>query len=479
MSAKKRNSPKSSSKNKARRQGVSGNPQRRAGQASRPEASGPDPATRAMAYRMAGGADPAPWWPESHERVLARARAASWPGDPLGIELLTCEIVGGELHERLRRHRDGHQFAQWLVTLTETTGAALRASLDSGDSGDWRGLACLLRGIALTAPRPPADDEADGSARLARHFPSIKDPFAAAVTETAQSAKLLADRGLALEPDFSLDPGTALRPAGTPLVTRDAYGSRFLLAAPFAHRDREQAHWYAWDIDACWIDEVVAAGSFGSADEALAEWRGAAGPRAADAELRDCSPDLAVRLLRQPLETGPFAEYVKGDEPEELMREYYRQRRRAREVSASVLGGQRPGPAFVVDMDAARDEFLAWYADQHGRDAVAAGMAEAVDTITDQWGPHKDVDDPVFFACSPHRIQTAARLIRNGHYGRNATPAIRLLPEWTRWCASRAGLDDETAALAGTAARSAVAALAEASAAVPDYADPGPIRRPE
>lgn len=472
MSAKKRNSSKNSSKNKPRRQGVSGNPQRRAGQAR------PDPATRAMAYRMAGGADPAPWWPESHQRVIDAARAASWPGDPAGIEALATGIVGGELHDRLRRHADGHQFAQWLVTLTETTGTALRDSLASGEP---RGLWSLLCGIALIAPRPPAGDEADGSTRLARHFPSIKDPYGAAVAETARAAKLLADRGLALDPD----PGTEVRPAGTPLVTRDAYGSRFLLAAPFAYgspdpaRGETSTHWYAWDVDACWIDEVVAAGTFGSAAAALTEWRGAVGPRAAGAELAECPPDLAVRLLRQPLETGPFAEYVKGDEPAELMREYYRQRRRAREVYASVTGGRPAEPAFVVDMDAARDEFLEWYAERHGREAVTGGMAEAVDTITDQWGPHKDVDDPGFFACSPHRIETAARLIRNGHYGAHATPAIRLLPEWTRWCAERGGIGADAAALAVEAARAVAAALSGVSAAVPDHPGPGPFRRPE
>jgi hypothetical protein len=471
MSAKKRNSSKNSSKSKTRRQGVSGNPQRRE------QAPRPDPAARAMAFRMAGGADPAPWWPESHQRVIARARAESWPPDPVGTEDLTARIVGGELHERLRRHRDGHQFAQWLVALTEAAGAALAASLDSGD---WRGLASLLRGIALTAPRPPAYDEADGSTRLARHFPSIQDPYGTALAETAQAAKLLAERGLDAEPGLSPDSGTALRPAGAPLVARDSYGSRFLLAAPFTYESVSAGtHWYAWDIDACWIDEVVAAGAFGSPGEALADWRGAVGPRAAGADLEGCPPDLAVRLLRQPLETGPFAEYVKGDEPAELMREYYRQRRRAREVSASVLRGRQPAAAFVVDMDAERDAFLEWYARQHGREAVTAGMAEAVDTITDQWGPHKDVDDPVFFACSPHRIQTAARLIRNGHYGEHATPAIRLLPEWTRWCAERGGIDGGTAALAVEAARSAAAALDGATAAVPDHADPGPFRKPE
>jgi hypothetical protein len=69
-------------------------------------------------------------------------------------------------------------------------------------------------------------------------------------------------------------------------------------------------------------------------------------------------------------------------------------------------------------------------------------MADPVDTITDQWGPHKDVDDRAFYACSPHRIETAARLIRAHPYAGQAESAIRLLPEWTQWCLERGGLSD-------------------------------------
>lgn len=481
MSAKKRNS----SQRSGQRRGVSGNPRRRAEQLQekqRRSAAPSDPATRDLAFRMAGGATPAPWWPESHRRVLAQARAASWPDRHVELEDLTCQIVGGELHDCLRRHGNGHHPAQWLVALTEAAGATLRSALDGGAedtaSGDWRGLWSLLCGIALTAPKTPGDPR-DGATLLARrYFPDIKDPQAAALAEADEAARLLADRRITAPPPA---PGGGCRAAGTALVARDDYGSRFLLAAPFGYdgEDGETAgHWYAWDIDACWLDAVVGAGTFASAEEALADWRDAVGSAASRAELVASPPDLTERLLTQSLPADAFWDAVRGDEPLALLEEHYRQRRRARELVES-LGGLPAGTgAFMVDMDKARDEFLAWYAARHGPGAVSPGMADAVDTITDQWGPHKDIDDRGFYACSPHRIEVAARLIRNGDYQEHAAPAIRLLPDWTQWCAERNGLVGDSAARAREAAVSATA-LADASAAVPDYPQADPVRRPE
>src|SRR3989442_389516 len=81
-------------------------------------------------------------------------------------------------------------------------------------------------------------------------FPDIKDPLQAALAEVDKAAKLLADRGL--EPGAGC-PADGSRPAGEPLVARDTYGSRFLLTAPFSYDGGAPDHWYAWDIDLCWI----------------------------------------------------------------------------------------------------------------------------------------------------------------------------------------------------------------------------------
>jgi hypothetical protein len=40
-------------------------------------------------------------------------------------------------------------------------------------------------------------------------------------------------------------------------------------------------------------------------------------------------------------------------------------------------------------------------------------MTAAVDTILGQWRPHTQPDERSFYACSPHRIEMTAHLIRS------------------------------------------------------------------
>src|ERR1700730_606359 len=164
VSSKKRNSRKG----KIHRQGVSGNPQRRAqqwrperrvaqgqsafGQLPREPQTDPDRAAfRELAYRLAGGAPAAAWWRESHERVLARARALTWPSRLVDLETQACQIVGDEFYDRLQSPETGLHPAQWLRALAEETGAALRAAL-AQEADDWQKLWALLCGLALTTP---------------------------------------------------------------------------------------------------------------------------------------------------------------------------------------------------------------------------------------------------------------------------------------------------------------------------------------
>jgi len=107
-------------------------------------------------------------------------------------------------------------------------------------------------------------------------------------------------------------------------------------------------------------------------------------------------------------------------------------------------------------------------------------VAEAVGTILGEWGPREHLDERSFYACSPHRLEMAAHLIREGYFAGYANPALRLLPEWTQWCIERSGLTGDLAA------RSRDAALTEAAALVDKEADEGagerdhePFRRRE
>jgi hypothetical protein len=452
MAAKKRRP----GRGKAPRQGISGNPQRRAEQLAQrqPAIEGEQDLSglRELAYALAGGAEPRPWWDESHQRILAAARALAWPSRLVDLETQACRIVGDEFYERLNAESSGMHPSQWLRALAEETGAELRASA-AGGTGDWRPLWALLCGLALTVP--PGDPESK-TAKLAREtFPDIKDPYATVLAEADQAAKLLANHGLAA--DFALW-ADGPRPAGDPQVTYDAYGTRFLLVAPFGYDDDAPDHWYAWDIDACWILTVVAAGVFGSAQEALAEWQSAAGPPAAGTALSPAAPELTARLLAPCLQSGPMSEIMQGSEPRELLREYYRLRRRATALVRPAGAMAASTASSDDDPSPVRGAFLGWYEARHG--AVPEGAADAVDVILHEWGPSAHSVERSRYACSPHRIEMAARLIREVYLADFANAALRLLPEWTQWCIEQNDLQ------ADLAARSRAAALTEATALV-------------
>ena len=103
-----------------------------------------------------------------------------------------------------------------------------------------------------------------------------------------------------------------------------------------------------------------------------------------------------------------------------------------------------------------------------------------MDLIRYEWGPGPHPEEQAPYACSPHRIEMAARLIRDGYLADHANAALRLLPEWTQWCIEQSGLTGDFAA------RSRAAALTEAASLVDDKArDPAanqnepPFRRQE
>jgi len=454
---------RSSGKREGRRQGLSGNPQRRAEQLASDRRAGRDPsvsphrltdhdraAFRELAYRLAGGAFPEAWWPESHDRILARARALTWPARLVDLETQACQIIGDEFYDRFRSPRTGLHPVQWLRALAEVTGAALRAALAEG-ADDWHKLWVLLCGLALTAPRTPADAVDETVSEKFPEFPDIEYPLETALAEAQKFAKLAVGR--------EVEPGLGrladgCQPAGEALVARDVYGSRRVLVAPFGYDGGAPDHWYAWDIDSCWIDVVVGAGVFGSAEDALGEWRDAVGAAASGAALSPCPADMTAELLAPCLRTGPLADMLQGSEPRDLIREHYRLRRRARDLTGSA-GAAAASSSF--DASQAHDAFADWYAARHGD--VPGAVTEAVGTIHEMWGPHAYPDERSFRACSPHRIEMAAHLIRESYFADDANPALRLLPEWTEWCIEQTGLDGDAAVRSREAARSAATAL--------------------
>ena len=45
-------------------------------------------------------------------------------------------------------------------------------------------------------------------------------------------------------------------------------------------------------------------------------------------------------------------------------------------------------------------------------------------------------DERAFYACSPHRIQACASILRDSYVSGWVNRALPLLPGWTQWCAS-------------------------------------------
>jgi len=442
-------SSKKARKNKVRRQGISGDPRRRAEQLGRGRPTGLDPAVaREMLYSLAGGASPAPWWAASHERVLARAREFPASGPLEDLEERTCRVVGDEFWDCLQSENLGFHPTQWLRALAEKTGDELRRAL--AREGEWQGVWAFLCCLALTAPRTPPGALSESMRKSREMFPDIREPYDVAMAEVNRISGLVADRGL--QPGLRY-PARGIRPVGDPLVGYDVYGSRIVLMAPFGYLSAP-SQWYAWDIDRCWIHDVVGAGTFASAEDALREWQGVVGAPAARTTLSACDPAAVERLLAPCLEAGPMSEMLQGGEPRELIREYYRLRRRARELVEATGGGE--GDAFSLDLTGERDAFLAWYAKQH--DDVPD--AEDAGTIVSEWGPHHPGERSLY-GCSPHRIQMAAHLIRNGYREEYADAALHLLPDWVEWCIERSGLDEAAAARSREAAGQAIATDAD------------------
>ena len=180
-----------------------------------------------------------------------------------------------------------------------------------------------------------------------------------------------------------------------------------------------------------------------------------------------------------------------GHTPRELIRELYRMRRRARALTGAASGAAGGTPA---DRDTGRHKagdvdqfgrpaevqktFRAWYRAQH-QDAPK-GIAAVAETIIGEWGPGLPLDERSFYACSPFRVAMTAHLIGNGYEPGYASRAIRLLPEWTQWCAQQSGLPDNLAAPSIAAARTAADALDQQDAAEqPDPTDTTPFRHQE
>jgi hypothetical protein len=435
--------------------GLSGNPQRRAQQLQDRDAAGRLRQQSQWAGTFAPGSQRTwPWWAESHETVLAQVRATGWPSRLLDIETLAGRLAGDEFHSRVTAPGPGTGLtpAGWLRALAETAMDTMAADLADGGE-DWPRLWAFCCGLA--------DEEG--------------------AEELVAEADEFASRGVTPVPGIPV-PWYQPTEGTVAVAARDVYGSRFLVTAPFSDPAQPAAadHWYAWDLDWCVDGLVVATGVHDSADAALAEWRAAVGPAAATAELAPCPPELGIRLLVPALDYSLQADSVFGDEPAEFFREVPRLFRRAAALAASLgrlLPRQRSG-GLADAREGAVEDFLDRQAGHAWNSPGARSATEdALELLLAEWGPDAPPDERAFYACSPHRIEACASVMRDSYEPDPVNKALLLLPDWVQWCAGKTGLDGEFADRALAAARAEAATPASEHQVILEREVP--FRRPE
>ncbi|GAA1637700.1 hypothetical protein [Actinoplanes couchii] len=219
--------------------------------------------------------------------------------------------------------------------------------------------------------------------------------------------------------------------AGEVRWTRDRYGSRFAIIAPFSTPEGP-VRWYLWDVDACdFTPRPEHAGFYASPEEALAAWQVAAGAAAAGGTSwrRIDDSRLLAGLLPGPEEYGPL-----GGETAGQFAEYHRCRRLA-EVVLEMPRVLAFDPVETA-LDAGPKAFAAWLRTAPDRPEPDIFLVEE---LFDMWP--SSVPE-LFDSCSPHRARAVAEQIRD-EFRDAADDLLDLLPFWVTWLAERSGLPAE------------------------------------
>ncbi|MEV6344041.1 hypothetical protein [Actinoplanes sp. NPDC051851] len=220
--------------------------------------------------------------------------------------------------------------------------------------------------------------------------------------------------------------------AGEVLWTRDAYGSRVGVLAPF---DAEgTVRWYLWDVDACTFKPfTVHSGFYANPEAALDAWR--AGVGATTAAGAQWSPaDIATIGDVVPQFEGPLRF---GGEHAAQFAEYYRARRLAGTLLELDGSGVTTNPP--VGRETAAREFADYLT---GRGIVAADdVGDVAEALAESWG---DAESDTFFAtCSPHRVAAMTVHIREYYDDEFGPTVLTAMPAWVDWLGERLGTPAE------------------------------------
>jgi hypothetical protein len=221
---------------------------------------------------------------------------------------------------------------------------------------------------------------------------------------------------------------------GPVLWTRDAYGSRFGVLAPFRAADGRE-RWYLWDIDACGHDAVTVHSRYHPGVEAaLADWQAGVGTPAADETAFAPVDDPGLLDDLMPREQGILR---LGGESVEQFAEYHRGKRLAEAVIDAIEPSSPPGTPARADLDhtTAGPLFAAWLREHPPERSLRNDLDDLVAELAESWqagGP-----DRLYGTCSPHRVALAAEHVRDYYQDDFAADLIALLPHWATWLSDR------------------------------------------
>lgn len=227
---------------------------------------------------------------------------------------------------------------------------------------------------------------------------------------------------------------------GPVLWTSDRYGSRFAVIAPITTAE-EPVRWYLWDIDACGHDAfTVHSAYYPSSDTAFTAWQTGVGETASAGTVLAPADDRRLLASLLPAEMGIMR--PGGESPDQLA-EYHRSKRLA-EVVIRVLPRADVCPDAGLTAATAAVEFAAWHrAHTSAHSAPPENLDELAGELAESW--NLSGIDTVYTTCSPHRVALCLLHMRDYYLDDFAEELVTLLPDWTRWQATRSGIAQELA----------------------------------
>ena len=334
------------------------------------------------------------------------ARAAADQPD-IVVSDAVCGRLGGLLAEDAGSPLDvrvspNHLAEATLAAAEASVVAALTGITEQADA--WRGPWRVLTALTAVLPYP---------------FPDATD-------ETITRLRAL-PTGRVLP---TVPPGPEV--TGRVLWTSDRYGSRFAVTASIMTAE-EPVRWYLWDIDACGHEAfTVHSGYYPSSAAALTDWQTGVGQTASAGTVLAPvdNPWLLAALL--PVEMGFMRP---GGENVEQFTEYHRSRRLAEAVKRAILRANARSDAGLTAATAAV-EFAAWLrARVPSQLKTREKLDELVEELAGSWNLNSI--DAVYATCSPHRVALCVLHMRNYYLDDFADQLVALLPDWTRWLATR------------------------------------------